>query len=133
MGGKERARHNSQIVSNSIEGWRWEHFMHLEQTIQQMDVGIVAQERAEELGQLGYLQWLWALRSDACYVTEARNAYVFARPLISTSPAIAVFCEFLRNSAIDPLKPLDIRFPLRVRRGGASARRGHSRPLKPMC
>ena len=97
--------------------------MHLEQTIMQMDIGYVSRSRAEELGQLGYLQWLWALPSDACYLTEAMKAYEMARPSIAGSPAIGVFCDLLITSATEPLQPLDIRFPLRIRRGGAAARR----------
>ncbi|MEM9422725.1 MAG: hypothetical protein AAF986_09505 [Pseudomonadota bacterium] len=97
--------------------------MDLEQTLLQMDIGYVSQSRAEELGQLGYLQWLWALPGDSCYLYEAMTAYEVARPSISVSPAIAVFCHLLVTSAADPLVPLDIRFPRRTRRGGASARR----------
>ena len=64
--------------------------MLLERTIAQLNVGPVSPEIAEELGHLGYLQWLGALRGNTSYLEEAMKAYEAARPLSASSPAIAL-------------------------------------------
>ncbi len=99
--------------------------MLLERTIAQLDVGFVPQKQAEEMGHLGYLHWLGALRGDASYPNEAMQAYEMARPFSKSSPAIAVFCQLLRASVERPLHPLQLQLqlPKRTRRGGARARR----------
>jgi hypothetical protein len=98
--------------------------MLLELTISQLDIGPVSPERADELGRLGYLQWLGALRPDASYLAEARRAYELAVPFARNSPAIAVFCDLLVASTRMPPVPLDVTWPVGARRGGAKARRG---------
>lgn len=97
--------------------------MLLDRTIFQLDIGHVPPDRAEELGQLGYVQWLGGLRGDASYVREAMRAYERARPFIRTSPAVAVFCHLLVASSVTPIQPLPLRLPQAGRRGGAAARR----------
>lgn len=97
--------------------------MLLEQTIFQLDIGYVPPEKAEEMGQLGYMQWLGALQGGASYQREAMRAYEMAQPFIRTSPAVAVFCRLLVASVASPIEPLPLRLPLRNRRGGAQARR----------
>lgn len=97
--------------------------MLLEQTIFQLDIGYVPPEKAEEMGQLGYMQWLGALRGGASYQREAIRAYEMAQPFIRTSPAVAAFCRLLVASVASPIEPLSLRLPLRNRRGGAQARR----------
>ncbi len=97
--------------------------MLLERTISQLDIGPLPPDRAAELGRLGYMQWLGALRPDASYPTEAQRAYAMAVPFARTSPAIAVFCDLLVASAEVPPVPLDLTMPGGVRRGGARARR----------
>ena len=97
--------------------------MLLEQTITQLDIGKVSQERALELGQLGYMQWLGALPVNSGYRQEAINAYDRAFPFAEASPAIAVFCDLLIASTRMPLEPLSLKLPRRQRRGGARARR----------
>jgi len=97
--------------------------MLLERTISQLDIGYVPDDVAEELGHLGYDQWLGALKGDAGYVVEAMRAYALAQPFIRTSPAVAVFCQLLVDSVASPLRPLDLKLPPRTRRGGAKARR----------
>ncbi|MEM1274017.1 MAG: hypothetical protein AAGF88_09375 [Pseudomonadota bacterium] len=97
--------------------------MLLEQTISQLDIGRIAPERALELGQLGYMQWLGALPPMADYPKAARFAYARARPFAKTSPAVMVFCDLLLASMRTPLAPLVLRLPERQRRGGARARR----------
>ncbi len=47
--------------------------MLLKRTIAQLDVGYVPQDVAEEMGHLGYLQWLGAVQGDASYLQEAYN------------------------------------------------------------
>lgn len=97
--------------------------MLLERTIFQLDVGDVPPDRANELGTLGYMQWLGGLRGDACYLHEAMRAYDMAAPFVRTSPAIAVFCNLLVASAVSPAEPLPLTLPRKSRRGGAQARR----------
>lgn len=97
--------------------------MLLEQTITQLDVGKTTRERALELGQLGYMQWLGALPAMSDYRQEAQHAYDTAAPFAGTSPAIAVFCDLLVASMRMPLEPLPLKLPDRQRRGGAQARR----------
>lgn len=97
--------------------------MLLEKTITQLNIGYTTPERALELGQLGYLQWLGALRCDTGYFEEATRAYGLARPFIETSPAIEVFCSLLIKSIAAPLETPDLKLPSQKRRGGAKARR----------
>ena len=97
--------------------------MLLEQTISQLDIGRISPERARDLGHLGYLQWLGALKGDVSYLHEAMRAYEMARPFIRTSPAVAVFCHLLVDSSAMPLAPLELKLPAPARRGGARARR----------
>ena len=97
--------------------------MLLEQTIFQLDIGHVPPDKAEELGQLGYMQWLGALPGHVIYRDEAMRAYGLAQPFIRTSPAIAVFCRLLVQSVAMPVEPLALQLPARQRRGGAQARR----------
>ncbi|MEM6310808.1 MAG: hypothetical protein AAF754_12225 [Pseudomonadota bacterium] len=97
--------------------------MLLERTIAQLDIGFVPDHVAQDMGHLGYTQWLGALRGDAGYVVEAMRAYELAQPFIQTSPAIAVFCQLLVDSVALPLRPLELKLPTRTRRGGAKARR----------
>lgn len=96
--------------------------MLLERTISQLDTGYLPQARAQELGQLGYMQWLGGLPGDAEYRREAMRAYWAAAPFIRTSPAVAVFCDLLVASTRMPPAPLPLSLP-RHRRGGARARR----------
>lgn len=97
--------------------------MLLEQTITQLDIGHTSHERALELGQLGYMQWLGALPAMSHYRDEARKALTMAQPFAETSPAIAVFCDLLEASLRVPLEPLPLKLPEKQRRGGAQARR----------
>ncbi len=97
--------------------------MLLELTVTQLDIGHVPPERALELGQLGYLQWLDGLPGQASYPAEAMRAYTLAAPFIRNSPAVAVFCDLLVTSTRDPLSPLSLTLRPRHRRGGAQARR----------
>ena len=97
--------------------------MLLELTISQLDIGHVSAERAEELGQLGYMQWLGALPPTSSYPQQATRAYVKAAPFSAASPAVGVFCDLLHASLQGPHQPLHLRLPERCRRGGAQARR----------
>ncbi|MEO0330045.1 MAG: hypothetical protein AAF217_15810 [Pseudomonadota bacterium] len=100
--------------------------MLLERTITQLNIGSTTPERAMELGQLGYLQWLGALPIMAGYAQEARRAHAMAIPFASTSPAVAIFCDLLNASLRTPIEPLPLNLPSRQRRGGAKARRAAS-------
>ncbi|MEM8732430.1 MAG: hypothetical protein AAGF79_21175 [Pseudomonadota bacterium] len=97
--------------------------MLLERTIFQLDIGHVPPEIAEELGQLGYMQWLGGLPGQADYLQEARVALERARPFADCSPALDVFCRILEASMVMPPVALPLRLPPRGRRGGAQARR----------
>ena len=97
--------------------------MLLKRTITQLDIGHTTPERAQELGQLGYLQWLGALSAKSSYFDEAMRAHKMAIPFAATSPAIAVFCDLLVASVRVPIEPLPLSLPNRQRRGGAKARR----------
>lgn len=97
--------------------------MLLEHTILQLDIGLVPSERARELGQLGYMQWLGALPGNLSYRQEAERAYSLACPFALTSPAIAVFCDLVNTSIRSPLAPMALSMPAKRRRGGARARR----------
>lgn len=97
--------------------------MILERTLSQLDIGPVPPQRAQELGQLGYMQWLGALPGQADYGCAAYVALARATPFRETSPAIAVFCDLLAVSMLRPLHPLSLSLPPRQRRGGARARR----------
>jgi hypothetical protein len=97
--------------------------MLLERTIFQLDIGLVSPQKAEEMGQLGYMQWLGALPGQADYHRAARHALARACPFAETSPAVAVFCRLLSASTVMPPVPLALSLPRRSRRGGAQARR----------
>ncbi len=97
--------------------------MLLELTISQLDIGPVSPDRAEELGQLGYIQWLGALPRMSEYRREAMRAYQMAQPFRRNSSAVAVFCDLLVASTQTPIQPLPLALPQPCRRGGAAARR----------
>jgi len=97
--------------------------MLLERTLSQLDVGHVPDSVAQQMGHLGYVQWLGALQGDASYLAEAMHAYELARPFLKHSPAVAVFCHLIMESVASPLQPLDLKLPAATRRGGAKARR----------
>jgi hypothetical protein len=97
--------------------------MHTEKTLDQLQLNPTTPERARELGQLGYMQWLGGLPAAADYEAEACRAYLMAMDFIDTDPSIAVFCALLRRSLRRPLQPLDLALPKPARRGGAKARR----------
>lgn len=80
-------------------------------------------ERARELGQLGYMQWLGGLPPRAPYPAEAVRALTLSRPFEAASPAVTEFCRLLRLSVQAPLSPLDLALPQPRRRGGTKTRR----------
>lgn len=86
--------------------------MLLERTISQLDIGFVPDHVAEEMGHLGYAQWLGALKGDAGCFNEAMRAYEFAQPFIPTSPAVPVFCHLGVESTAWSLKPSGSRRPV---------------------
>lgn len=80
-------------------------------------------DRARELGQLGYMQWLGGLPAHAPYPQAATRALGLAQPFAAASPAVQEFCALLAASITLPLMPLDLALPLPRRRGGARMRR----------
>lgn len=100
--------------------------MFLERTISQLDVGYLEPERASELGQMGYMQWLGWLPGSADYHHTARHALTVAAPFAAVSPAVAVFCDLVGASLDMPPKPLALKLPERRRRGGHKARRANT-------
>lgn len=97
--------------------------MSIERTLTQLQVNPRTAERAREIGQMGYMQWLGGLPAKACYLTEATCAYIAATPFRDTDPAVAEFCKLLKASLNAPLTPLDLALPKPRRRGGAKERR----------
>ncbi|MEX0281464.1 MAG: hypothetical protein AB3N13_09800 [Arenibacterium sp.] len=97
--------------------------MLIEKTLIQLQVNPSSPERAKELGQLGYMQWLGGLPGDADYQAEAASAYILAAPFVASDPAVAEFCALLRHSLRSPLHVLDLALPEPRRRGGARERR----------
>ena len=97
--------------------------MLFELTLTQLQVDPGSEERTRELGQLGYMQWLGGLPAEASYEAEAARAYRIAVAFEESDPAVAVFCELLRESLNRPLHPLDLALPKPRRRGGARERR----------
>lgn len=97
--------------------------MLIERTISQLQVRADTPERAKELGQLGYIQWLGALPGSESYQAQAMLALAYGQPFIASDPAVAVFCEIIRRSLESPLNPLDLALPKPKRRGGAQVRR----------
>ena len=102
--------------------------MILERTIIQLDTGPMLPEIANQMGKLGYMQWIASLRGGANYCAEARHALDKAEPFSDRSPAVAVFCRLLQASIEAPLTPLPLEMPPKQRRGGAHARRASRMP-----
>lgn len=96
--------------------------MILDLTISQLDLGPMPPERARELGQLGFLQWLGALPAMADYRREALRAHAAALPFAGRSPAVAAFCDLVEAST-SAIEPLPFVVAARRRRGGARSRR----------
>lgn len=82
-----------------------------------------APERARELGQLGFMQWLGGLPGDTAYDAQAHRALHLALPFVGTGPAMAEFCRLVSASLEGPHVPLDLAMPPNRRRGGARMRR----------
>ena len=97
--------------------------MLVHRTLQQLQVKVDTPERAQELGQLGYMQWLGGLPGGSCYRTQAIRALDRAQTFRATDPAVAVFCDLLLTSLQKPLAPLGLSLPKPRRRGGAQERR----------
>lgn len=92
-------------------------------TIHQLQLSPATPERARELGQIGYMQWLGGLDGRADYRKEAAEALRLARDFAGTTPAIAVFCSLLEQSLRELARPLPLALPRARRRGGAKRRR----------
>lgn len=97
--------------------------MLLNHTINQLRTHGAAPERAQELGNLAYLQWLGALRGNTSYPSQAMRAYTRAVPFAKDCPAIRVFCDLLVESTRTPVRPLQLILPSKQRKGGANGRR----------
>ncbi|MCV6596059.1 MAG: hypothetical protein OIF40_03095 [Mangrovicoccus sp.] len=97
--------------------------MLLERTLTTLQTRAECPTRAQELGTLGYLQWLAGLRPGANYLEETQAALRLAQGFEATDPAVAAFCALLRASTDRPLQMLELTLPERKRRGGAKARR----------
>ena len=72
--------------------------MLIARTLTQLQVNAGSPERAREIGQMGYMQWLAGLPGAACYLTEATHAYNAALPFRDTDAAVAVFCQQVARS-----------------------------------
>ncbi|NBD30474.1 MAG: hypothetical protein GVY31_10625 [Alphaproteobacteria bacterium] len=97
--------------------------MLLDHTISQLDTGPMPPDRACQMGQLGYMQWIAGLPGEADYCRAARRALARAADLRTGSPAVEAFCQLVETSLATPLAPLPLSMPPARRRGGARARR----------
>ncbi|WP_163025797.1 hypothetical protein [Chachezhania antarctica] len=97
--------------------------MLLERTITTLQSRSETPERARELARLGYIQWLAFLDADASYTAEAQRALALAAPFTGTDPAVAAFCDLVRQSLTGTPGTLDLSLPCPRRRGGARERR----------
>lgn len=97
--------------------------MFTEMTLSQLQATKATPERARYLGELGYLQWLATLPSDADYECEAVRAWLCAQDESPDHPAVAVFCELIRDTLRYPAHPLSLGYMTPKRRGGARNRR----------
>lgn len=97
--------------------------MLLEKTIHGLQAHSETPERAEELGRMGFLQWLAFLKGNQGYAVQAQEALDKAAPFEATDPSVAVFCTLVRRSLKGPMALADLSVPRPTRRGGARERR----------
>lgn len=97
--------------------------MILERTIHGLQAHSETPERAEELGRMGFVQWLTFLNGDQGYAGQAQQALDKAAPFEATDPSVAVFCDLVRRSLAGPMALSDLKLPRPARRGGARERR----------
>jgi hypothetical protein len=97
--------------------------MLLDHTISQLDTGPMPPDRARQMGQLGYMQWIAGLPGEADYTRAARHALARAADFRTCSPAVEAFCQLVEASLTAPIAPLPLSMPPARRRGGARARR----------
>ncbi|WP_108879680.1 hypothetical protein [Anderseniella sp. Alg231-50] len=97
--------------------------MVLNRLLDRLQLHHTGHDRANEFGQLGFMEWLGSLPADSDYYHQAMTAYQKALPLRLTAPAIGVFCDLLIASTRMPPQPLDLSLPSPHRRGGARGRR----------
>ncbi|GGD33657.1 hypothetical protein [Sinisalibacter lacisalsi] len=92
-------------------------------TLSQLLMAPAGPDRAREIGQMGYMQWLAGLPGGARYEAEVLHALRVTADFIDSDPAVAEFCRLLRASLRGPLAPLELALPAPRRRGGAWQRR----------
>lgn len=97
--------------------------MMLEMVLIQMQARRDSAERAREIGQLAFMQWLGALPGGSDYAAAARAALERVSGSSARSPALTIFCTLLADSLERPVRPLDLHLPSPCRRGGTRARR----------
>ncbi|TCP33390.1 hypothetical protein, partial [Rhodovulum marinum] len=97
--------------------------MMLEMVLIQMQARGESAERAREIGQLAFMQWLGALPGGCDYAAAARAALTRIATSPAPGPALATFRALLAASLDAPARPLDLRLPSPCRRGGTRARR----------
>jgi hypothetical protein len=97
--------------------------MLLERTLHGLQAQSETPERAEELGRMGFLQWLSFLKGRDSYPEQARRALAKAAVFEGTDPSVAVFCRLVRQSLEGPMALSDLEIPKPSRRGGARSRR----------
>lgn len=97
--------------------------MLLERTIHGLQAHSETPERAEELGRMGFLQWLAFLKGNQGYAEQAQRALEMAAPFEKTDSSVAVFCKLVRRSLEGPMALSDMAMPRPTRRGGAKGRR----------
>ncbi|TCM86571.1 hypothetical protein [Rhodovulum steppense] len=97
--------------------------MMLELVLLQMQARGRDPARADEIGQLGFMQWLGGLPGGCDYAAAARAALLRLDAGVPDSPTLASFRGLLAASLAMPPRPLGLSLPVPRRRGGARARR----------
>lgn len=97
--------------------------MILERTLHMLQTTTNTKARAEELGRMGFMQWLGGLQGSASFAEEASRALHAAAPFRRSDPAVACFCALVEEARSMPPRPLDLALPEKRRRGGARSRR----------
>ena len=97
--------------------------MFLQRTLHMLQTTTDSDERANELGRMGFMQWLGSLDGRAGFALQAGVALEAAGRFRATDPAVAVFCGLIEEALAMPPRPLALGLPRKCRRGGARKRR----------
>lgn len=97
--------------------------MILERTLHMLQARTETMAQADEIGQMGFIQWLGWLDGRRSFDAQAAEALSAAAPFRGSDPAVAVFCDLIDEARLMPPRPLALAMPKSKRRGGAKKRR----------